>query len=114
MTRKDNKTYADTPSHTAAFFTIRSVLEIWATNSTLTAKQVTLQVTSFDLNDIAWRDRWEKEITLEPNACTEVWKGDVPGQGVRTKESEVPRPIIVSARLMDPQSGVVLSRYSNW
>ncbi|EIM88069.1 beta-mannosidase [Stereum hirsutum FP-91666 SS1] len=114
MTRKDHKTYADTPNHTAAFFTIRSVLEIWATNSTLAAKQVTLQVTSFDLDETAWRDGWEMEITLEPNACTEVWKGDVPGQGVRTKESEVPRPIIVSARLMDPQSGVVLSRYSNW
>lgn len=114
MTRKDHKTYASTPPHTAAFFTIRSVLEIWATNSTLAPKQVKLEVTSFDLDETEWRDRWEREITLEPNACTEVWKGDVPGQAVRTKDSEVPRPIIVSARLVDPQSDVVLSRYSNW
>lgn len=112
MSRKDVKTFAD--EHTAAFFTIRSVLEIWATNSTLSEKRVTLQVTSFDLDKTEWRDHWEKEVVLKPNVCTEVWKGDVPGQPVRTKESEVPKAIIVSARLVDLQSGVVLSRYSNW
>lgn len=111
MSRKDIKKFAD--ESTAAFFTINSVLEIWATNSTLSEKRVTLQVTSFDLDNIEWRDRWETDITLAPNACTEVWKGDVPGQPQRTKESEIPKAIIVSARLVD-QGGVVLSRYSNW
>lgn len=111
MARKDAKTFAD--ESTAAFFTINSVLEIWATNSTLSDKRVTLQVTSFDLGNTEWRDRWETEITLAPNACTEVYKGDVPGQPQRTKESEIPKAIVVSARLVD-QEGVVLSRYSNW
>jgi len=38
----------------------------------------------------------------------------LPGQPTRTKESEVPRPIVVSARLLDVESGEVLGRYSNW
>lgn len=111
MTRKEVKKFAD--ESTAAFFTIDSVLEVWATNSTLSEKRATLHVTSFDLDNTEWRDHWETEVTLAPNACTEIWKGNVPGQPQRTKESEIPKAIIVSARLVD-EKGVVLSRYSNW
>nr|GAT59392.1 glycoside hydrolase family 2 protein [Mycena chlorophos] len=90
-----------------------SVLEIWGTNSTLAEKQITLEVTSFDLDSDCWRDQWTKSVVLQPNSSTELFKGPLPGQPVRTKKSDVPKPIVVSARLLDA-SGEVLARYSNW
>ncbi|CAA7259722.1 unnamed protein product [Cyclocybe aegerita] len=109
MTRKEKKTFADDRS--AANFTITTVLEIWGTNSTLSDKTVTLEVTSFDL-DSDWIDKWEKEVTLAANASTELHSGKLAGQPDRTKLSEVPKTIVVSARLLDNES--VLARYSNW
>ncbi|KAI0053587.1 glycoside hydrolase family 2 protein [Auriscalpium vulgare] len=111
MTRKEKKVFAD--EHTAAHFTITSALEIWGTNSTYEEKHATLQVTSFDLEKPGWQDQWEKKIVLAPNSSTELWKGEVPGQPVRTTTSEVPKDIVVSARLLG-EDGAVLSRYSNW
>ncbi|KAF8076338.1 glycoside hydrolase family 2 protein [Lyophyllum atratum] len=109
MTRKEHKTFPDERS--AAKFTIETKLEIWGTNSTLADKKVTLEVTSFEL-DSEWRDTWTKEVVLAQNSSTELYKGGLPGQPVRTKQSEVPRVIIVSARLI--ADGEVLGRYSNW
>ena len=111
MTRKDHKKYAN--ERTSAHFTITSQLEIWGTNGTLAKKHAILQVTSFDLERPEWSDRWEMDVTLAPNASTELWKGHVPGQRARTRESEVPKTIIVSARLLD-EDGAILGRYSNW
>jgi len=51
---------------------------------------------------------------LGANASTEIFKGPLPGQVIRTKESETPKPIIISARLLDQPTGAILARYSNW
>ncbi|RDX53645.1 glycoside hydrolase family 2 protein [Lentinus brumalis] len=110
MTRKEKKTYADELS--AAFFTLETVLEIWGTNSTLDEKKATLEITAFDLHS-AWRERSTHAVVLAPNAATELWQGALPGQPTRTKLSEVPRTIVVSARLLDAD-GSVLGRYANW
>lgn len=110
MARRDVTTHPDTLS--AARFSIESRLEIWGTNNTLAEKTVTLEVTSFDLHS-PWTDRWTKDVVLAPNSATELWAGEVPGQPKRTKLSEVPRTIVVSARLFD-ESGAVLARYANW
>ncbi|OSX60118.1 glycoside hydrolase family 2 protein [Postia placenta MAD-698-R-SB12] len=110
MTRKEKKTFAD--DLTAAFFTIETVLEIWGTNSTLTEKKATLEVTAFDLHS-EWTETFTQSAVLAANASTELFKGALPGQPTRTKASEVPRTIIVSARLLD-SNGAVLGRYSNW
>lgn len=109
MTRKEKTTFANDRS--AADFTIESVLEIWGTNSTLSEKHATLEVTSFDLES-DWTDNWAKQVILTANSSTELFKGKVPGQPERKKLSEVPKVIIVSARLLDGQT--VLARYSNW
>jgi beta-mannosidase len=111
ITRKERKEYAN--ERTMARFAITSQLEIWGTNSTLEPKCATLQVTAFDLERPDWRDRWEASVTLAPNASTEVWSGKVPGQPTRTRESQVPKSIVVSARLLD-EDRAVLGRYSNW
>jgi len=109
MTRKEKKVFANDKS--AADFTIETLLEIWATNSTLTDKKVTLEVTSFDLES-DWTDKWTQEAVLVANASTELFKGKVPGQPDRKKQSDIPKVIVVSARLLDGQT--VLGRYSNW
>lgn len=110
MTRKEQKVFKDDRS--AACFTINAVIEIWGTNSTLSEKKVILEVTSFDLES-EWRERWSKEVALSPNSSTELYKGPLPGQPTRTSESELPKVIIVSTRLLN-ECGAVLARYSNW
>lgn len=114
MTRKDVKTSPDPLS--AATFTIETVLEIWATNSTLEAKPARLEVTAFDLHDPAATNVFlARDVELQPNASTELFAGALPGQPTRTKLSEVPKTIVVSARLLERgENGAVLGRYSNW
>lgn len=112
MTRKEHKEYVD--ERTLAHLTITSRLEIWGNNSTLEPKRATLQVTSFDLERPDWCDQWETSVTLAPNASTELWRGKVPGQPVRTRESQVPKTIVVSTRLLDGQDRAILGRHSNW
>jgi beta-mannosidase len=110
MIRKERQTFANERS--AADFTIETVLEIWGTNSTLSNKAATLEVTAFDLNS-NWTEKWEMEITLALNSSTELYKGKLPGQPERTKKSDIPRTIVASARLLD-ENKTVLGRYSNW
>lgn len=110
MARSEKTTFPDELS--ADNFTIDTILEIWGTNSSLERKNVQLEVVSFDLQS-DWRDKWSKDVTLEPNSSTELFKGNVPGQPQRTRKSQVPKDIIVSARLIDAD-GKVLGRYSNW
>ena len=113
MTRTAEKTFEDDRS--AAFFTIKHTLEIWGTNSMLDDKEVYLDVVAFDLESKDWRDGLKKQkVVLKKNSATELFKGPLPGQPTRKKESEVPRPIVVSARLLDVESGEVLGRCSNW
>ena len=113
MTRTTEKVFRDDRS--AAFFTIEHGLEIWGTNSTLKDREVYLDVIAFDLEHNDWRGGVEKQrVVLKRNSATELFKGPLPGQPTRTRESEVPKPIVVSARLLDVESGEVLGRYSNW
>ncbi|KAG6888820.1 hypothetical protein C0992_007434 [Termitomyces sp. T32_za158] len=110
MTRKDHKVFED--DRHADKFTIETKLEIWGTNSTLIAKKAKLEVTTFDLHS-DWRDTTSVDVVLATNASTELFKGSLPGQPIRKKVSEVPKVLIVSARLID-EKGEILSRYSNW
>ncbi|EAU84749.2 beta-mannosidase [Coprinopsis cinerea okayama7 len=110
MTRKEVTTFEDERS--AVNFKISTVLEVWGANSTLMDKEVTLEVKAFEL-DSDWTEKWDARVTLAANASTELFKGDLPGQPVRTKKSEVPKAIVICARLLDAD-GSVLARYSNW
>jgi beta-mannosidase len=58
-------------------------------------------------------DRRSFDVDLAPNSSTEIWKGNVPGQPIRTSDGQVAKPIVVQARLLDA-NGTVLARYSNW
>jgi beta-mannosidase len=110
MIRKEKWRFPDERSD--ALFTIETILEIWGTNKTLVDKKATLEVTFFDLHS-GWRDRWRKGVILSQNSSTELYSGNLSGQPVRSKKSEVSNVVIVSARLLDA-NGMVLGRHSNW
>jgi len=110
IVRKEIKSFPDERS--AAAFTIDTVLEIWGTNSTLSDKKAILEVSTFDLCS-EWVHKWTQEVVLAQNSSTEFHQGDLPGQPRRTKGSQVPKVLIVSARLLD-ENGAVLGRCSNW
>lgn len=111
MARKEIKTPRDATS--LAFYTIRHEIQLWGCNSTLAPKEAVIELVSYDL-EAGEVGRQTFDVELAPNCSTEVWKGDVPGQPVRTSTSQVPRPIVVQARLLDKESNEVLARYSNW
>lgn len=75
---------------------------------------MSLVIEAFDLLDTTFQWKEEHPHVLGANRSTELWQGKVPGQVIRTKLSEVPRTIIISARIVDPKSNVVLARYANW
>lgn len=110
ITRKEKKTFTNELS--ASSFIIETILEVWGTNSTVAEKKARLELTFFEL-DTNWSDKISMEAVMAPNSSTELFSDQLPGQPVRTKLSEVPRTIIVSARLLD-EAGVVLGRLSNW
>ncbi|KAG8907051.1 hypothetical protein FRB99_005428 [Tulasnella sp. 403] len=117
MTRKETKTPDPTHPNSNAYFSIDAELQIWGTNSTLEDKPVTVDVKSFDLDGEGVVEAVEmKGVVLAANSSTEVFKGSLEkfGQAVRRKLSQVPRTLIVSARLIDEADGTILARYANW
>jgi len=75
--------------------------------------KVTLVLEAFDLHDEKFQWKQEQEIVLPPNCSTDFLMTPLPGQPTLTKRSEVPRIIILSARLVD-RKGAVISRNANW
>jgi len=114
ITRKEIKTFAN--EFTAADYRIETYFEIWGSNSTLEEKTVTLEVKVFDLesdgNESGSKETWAIEVTLAPNASTEFWRGKLLLLPDRRTQSEVPKPVVVSARLLQDEE--VVARYCNW
>ena len=110
--RTEHKTH---PSDTsAAQLALETRVALWGANATLEPRRATLAVAAFDLGDARWTAAFEvRDVVLAPNAATELWAGALPGQPVRTKLSEVPRAIVLAARLLDAD-GTVLARHANW
>ena len=112
MTRKTIKTPLSSTS--ALYASIETHIEMWGTNSTLEPAQATLEIRSFDIeNDGKLIDTQKLNVTLAPNSSTELWKGVLPGEGKRTRDSDPHNVIVVQARLLSAD-GKILARYSNW
>lgn len=109
MARADTKTCKD---GSLAFFEISQDVQLWACNSALEERDVRIELVAFDL-ERGEADRRHWDVTLKANASTEVWAGRVPGQPVRTSDAQVPRPVVLQARVLGAE-GEVLARYSNW
>jgi len=113
MTRKEIKIFSNELS--AAEFTIETMLDIWGTNGTLEEKEAILEVRVFDLDSLdedCLKETWTELVILGPNSTTELWRGKLPGQPDRTRECEVSKPLVVSARLLHGNS--VLARSCSW
>ncbi|KAG9093429.1 hypothetical protein FRC06_011531 [Ceratobasidium sp. 370] len=112
MTRKTIKTPLS--PYSALYSSIETRLEMWGTNSTLEPAKAALEIRSFDVEDGGKLiDTQKLDVTLAPNASTELWKGGLPGEGKRTRDSDPQKVIVVQARLLGA-NGTVLARYSNW
>jgi beta-mannosidase len=98
-------------------------MQLWGCNSTLIETAVTVVLDAYNL-DTGETLSTSFDVILAPNASTEIWQGDVPGQPVRTTLGQVPQPIVVQARLYAAKAETggpdtldtrkVLARYSNW
>lgn len=112
MTRKTIKTPLSPKS--ALYSSIETHIELWGTNSTLKPTKATLEIRSFDVeNGGKLVDAQKFDVMLAPNSSTELWKGNLPGEGKRTRDSDPHNVIVVQARLLGAD-GKVLARYSNW
>ncbi|TXT10534.1 hypothetical protein VHUM_02039 [Vanrija humicola] len=110
MARKENKVQSD-PGRPSVL-TITSEIQLWACNSSLSPKPVTVDLDFWDL-ERGLVGRNSHNVTLAPNAATEVWAGEVLGDDQRASDADAPRPIIVGARLLDVD-GNLLSEYADW
>ncbi|CAA7266101.1 unnamed protein product [Cyclocybe aegerita] len=99
--------------------TFHATLEIWGANSTLSARPARLELRFFDLLSSDWSYSEDHEVTLLPNQSTELVTLRCPGP-VR-EEYTLGDPlyvgsanVVASARLVDPTTGEVLARFSDW
>jgi beta-mannosidase len=74
-----------------------------------------LSVVNSLLTQVPRSGRGTFRVCLFPFALSSDAHADSPGQPVRKSDAEVPRPIVVQARLLDTEDNdSVLARYSNW
>jgi len=102
-----------------AIQTLYATLEIWGTNSTLQARSANLELRFFDLRSPEWTRTETHSVILLPNQTSELIKMKCPGPSRDGYSQGDPlsvesATVIVSARLLEDQTGQVLSRYSDW
>ncbi|KAF8184215.1 glycoside hydrolase [Pholiota molesta] len=102
-----------------AIQTSYATLEVWGTNSLLTARSAKLELTFHDLLSPEWVQSEVHDVVLLPNQSTELLKIRVPGpsrEGVSAGDplSVESANVVASARLVDAASGEILARYSDW
>lgn len=107
-----------------AFQSRGAKLDIWATNSTLQAKKVTLELHAYDLEQPSWRWSRTDELVLLANQTTEhLLKFDVPYPPERAPEPQGENEdppftptwsVVTYAILRDAETGTVLSRIADW
>lgn len=97
-----------------------ATIEVWGTNSTLDARAVLLELRCFDLYS-SWTHTETHEATLLPNQSIELLAAPCPHPPIpepehaRAAGAVTPsHSVVVSARLIAPESGEVLARYADW
>jgi beta-mannosidase len=130
ITRKE--TVKKLTETTEASIEISTEIQLWGCNSTLQEVIATVELVSVHLDE-GELDRRTFDVTLKANQSTEIWSGPLPGQSgpvchhamfglmlmigqpIRTSRGQVPKPIVVQARLISSDKAAsVLARYANW
>ncbi|KAL5495319.1 hypothetical protein ACEPAI_782 [Sanghuangporus weigelae] len=104
---------------------VSATVEIWATNSALSERDAVLELSFEDLES-DWQTTETRKVTLVANQTTEILSMDIPEppfvkassfsadliqwQPKRTRTHTV----VVGVKLLDAQSGEVLSRAADW
>lgn len=105
-----------------AFQTIGATLEIWGTNSMLTAVPAILEIRAFDVSS-EWTFTETHHVVLAPNQSTELLQMDCPCPPAQEESRIFARPralldstcrVVVAARLLDPTSRAVIARFADW
>lgn len=98
-------------SRSKALFQTRFPFDPGATNSTLEPIETTLEVRAFDLSGAVLHEN-KTDVTLAPNASTELVKGAVPGTKDLTSLAQDSPTVVVGCRLLG-KDGIVLARFGS-
>ncbi|KAF8580934.1 glycoside hydrolase family 2 protein [Ramaria rubella] len=103
-----------------AFQSRSATIDVWATNSRLESREATLELNFFDLES-DWTHTLTRTVVLGANQTTEILSMPVAHRPVQPNPDPDSDPqvtpshsVIVSAKLVDPRSGEVTARYSDW
>jgi len=104
-----------------------AVIDVWATNSTLSEKKVVIELEFYDLQSPNWKWKQEYPVTLAPNQATEpekLQRFDIPyapeREPAKPESADADPPVtpthsvVAHARIRDAETGVVLSSYTDW
>ncbi|KAI0345567.1 glycoside hydrolase [Trametopsis cervina] len=102
-----------------AFQSVAATIDIWGTNSSLQGVVARLEINCFDL-DSDWTHNETHFVSLKPNQSTELLSSSCPcPPQSETTEKNAPSvtasySVVVSARLLDANSGELLARFTDW
>lgn len=93
-----------------------ATVAVWGQNGTLEARKVRVELSFVDLYS-DWKQSQTLDATLLPNQSTELAAILVPGPPTpQNSENAVDtsHSVVVGARLVDAETGVILARYADW
>lgn len=93
----------------SALFTETAYVDVWACSSTLAPKEALLVMEAFELLSGQRIYLKQEAVSVEPNRSTELMKLEVPKFKARPEAA-----VVVSAKLVDPNTKEVLSRFAVW
>lgn len=89
---------------------------MWATNSAVNVRKVRLILKAFDLRS-DWTNEHKEDAELLPNQTTELLSIPCPSPPPQVSDDPAfptSYSVVVSARLVDSNSGEILARYADW
>ncbi|KAJ3863761.1 glycoside hydrolase [Lentinula novae-zelandiae] len=103
-----------------AFQSRKAIIDIWAVNGSLSPRSATLELHFVDLCS-SWNHKETHAIVMPPNQAIELRsitcpeppkRNDAPPTGYA--EWTTSSSVVIGARLLDPENGGVLARFSDW
>ncbi|KAJ3932534.1 MAG: glycoside hydrolase [Lentinula lateritia] len=103
-----------------AFQSRKAIIDIWAVNGSLSPRSATLELYFVDLCS-SWNHKETHAIVMPPNQAIELLsitcpeppkRNDAPPTGYA--EWTTSSSVVIGARLLDPENGGVLARFSDW
>jgi beta-mannosidase len=98
-----------------AYQSVSATLSVWAANSTLESRSVTLEVEFIDLGESGWTRKLEiTRRVLGPNGSTELLEVEVPAPNGAKGPYAAGALVVIGSVLRDAESGEVIARAVDW